>query len=63
MRAGEIAQWEKVLAAKLDDLNSIPGTHMVEEENLSLQNSIKLSFDLHTCAVACACTYRHTDKN
>ena len=32
-----MAQWVKALAAKLDNLSSIPGTHMVEEENRFLE--------------------------
>ena len=31
-RADEMAQWEKGLAVKSDDLSLIPGTHMVEGE-------------------------------
>lgn len=31
-----MAQWAKVLATKVDSLSSIPETHMVEKENLSL---------------------------
>jgi hypothetical protein len=31
-RAGEMAQWVKALAAKPDNLNSIPRTHMMEGE-------------------------------
>jgi hypothetical protein len=38
-----MAQWVKVLATKPDDLSSIPGTHMTEEEKW-LQ---KLSSDLY----------------
>lgn len=33
----EAGEWEKVLAAKPDDLNSIPKTHLVEEEDCLLQ--------------------------
>ncbi|ERE68985.1 hypothetical protein H671_7g17502 [Cricetulus griseus] len=29
--------WVEVLAAKLDDLSSVPGTHVVEGENLPVQ--------------------------
>lgn len=36
-------QQEKVLAAKLDDLSSVLGNHIVERET----NSGKLSTDLH----------------
>ena len=32
-RASEMVQQVKVLAAKPDDLSSIPGTHTVEREN------------------------------
>lgn len=31
--AGEVAQWEKGLAAKPDDLSSIPEAHLMEEED------------------------------
>lgn len=30
--AGEMEQWIKELAAKSDDLSSLPWTHVVEEE-------------------------------
>lgn len=33
--AHEMAQWVKVLISKSDNLSSIPGSHMVEIENLS----------------------------
>lgn len=33
MKADEMAQWIKVLAAKLDYLSSISGTHVVGGEN------------------------------
>lgn len=36
-RAGERAQWIKVLVDKLDDLNSIPGTHVIPKRNPLLQ--------------------------
>lgn len=42
-RAGEIAQWIKVPAAKSDHLSSTPGTHVVEGKN----NSQKLLSDLY----------------
>lgn len=32
IRAGKMAQWIKVLVAKIDDLNSIPGTHVKGED-------------------------------
>lgn len=32
-RAGEMAQQVEMLAAKVDDLSSIPITHMVEGQN------------------------------
>lgn len=60
----KVAQWVKALAAKPEDLSSVPGTHMV---------SCKLSSDLHRRVVACASpnitfsvsvslshTYKHT---
>lgn len=31
--SGKMAQWVKILAAKPDNLSSIPGTHVVEGEN------------------------------
>jgi hypothetical protein len=33
MWAGELVQWVKVPAAKLNNLSSTPGMHMVEEDN------------------------------
>lgn len=39
-----MGQWVKVLAAKSDDLNSIPSTHIVEGEDRHPQ----LSFDVHS---------------
>lgn len=33
----ELVQWVKTLVAKPDDLNSIPGAHMVEGGTQSLQ--------------------------
>lgn len=47
--AGETAPWVTALAAKPDDLNSIPSTHVVEEEN----QSVGLSSGLHVQTVAC----------
>ena len=46
-----MAQQVKVLAAKPQNLGSIPGTYMIKRENQLLQvgRSGKLSFDLHTC--------------
>lgn len=35
--ASEMGQWVEVLAAKFDDLSSIPRTYMVERENGLLQ--------------------------
>jgi hypothetical protein len=35
--ASVMALWEKVLANKLGDLSSIPGTHNKKEENHPLQ--------------------------
>lgn len=42
MRASKIAQPVKALTNKLDDLRSVPGTHMVGEMQLH-----KLTPDLH----------------
>lgn len=39
-RAGELAQQESVLAAKPDDLSSIPGTHLVEARTDSQKCSL-----------------------
>lgn len=55
-RAGEVAQQIGVLATKLDDVSSSPGSHLGEERTSS---SSKLSSDLHKCAV---CTHTHTHK-
>lgn len=61
--ASEITQL-KVMADKLDDLNSIPETHTVEGEKI---NAYKFSFDLHTytyshvCAHTQRTTQTHTD--
>lgn len=38
-----MAQWAKVFIIRLDDLSSIPETHMVEGENQLLQMSSDLS--------------------
>lgn len=43
------------LAAKPDDLGSIPGTYTVEGENQLPQS------DLHTCTLAHKCTHRETE--
>jgi hypothetical protein len=34
VRAGEMAQWGKVLAAKSDDFSSSPETYVVEREKI-----------------------------
>lgn len=31
--AGKMAEWVKVLAIKINDLSSIPGTHSVDRKN------------------------------
>lgn len=46
VRAGQTAQGNGAAVAKLDSLNSIPRTHMVEERT----SSQKLPSDLHTHA-------------
>lgn len=33
LRAGDMAQWLKMLVNKPDDMSSIPGTHSTEGEN------------------------------
>lgn len=48
-RVGEMAQQVKVLAAKPNDLSSIPGALHGE------RRQSKLTPDLHVCAVACTC--------
>lgn len=55
--AGEAAQQAKALAAKSEDLSSIPGTHVVEKEKRFLKVVLKPS-----CAVAHRRihTYTHT---
>jgi len=45
---GEMAQWVKVLVDETDNLNSVPGTHMVEGDNLTS--------NYHNCSVV----YTHT---
>lgn len=35
-KAGKMAQWVEVPATKPNDLSSTPGTHMMEEDNLTL---------------------------
>lgn len=44
----EMAHLVKVFAVKLDDLGSIPGTHIIEGTS-----SIKLSPNIHMHAMAC----------
>lgn len=36
-RPHEMAQWVKTAAAKPEDLNFVPGPHMMEEENQFLK--------------------------
>lgn len=31
MGTGQMAQWAKVIVVKINDVSSIPGTHMVEK--------------------------------
>lgn len=52
-RAGEMAQWVKVFAAKIYDLNSI---HMVES------TTFKSSSDPHTCYDIHVPTHIYTQK-
>lgn len=56
--ASEITQL-KVMADKLDDLNSIPETHTVEGEKI---NAYKFSFDLHTYTYSHVCVRMHTHR-
>lgn len=46
-----MTQWTKMLAPKLEDLSSIPGTRWVWKERT---NSLKLSSNPHVCNVVCA---------
>lgn len=46
---GKMAQLVKALASKPDNLASTPGSHTVDEEKT---DSLRLSFDLHSSAVA-----------
>lgn len=36
--AGDLAQWVKAPAARPDDLNSVPRTHMVDGKNWYLES-------------------------
>lgn len=48
-RLARLLSWVRALAAKLDNLSSIPRTHVIEEENQPVQ----LSSDLHQLAYMC----------
>lgn len=48
-----MAHWVKVLGAKLDNLSSFPGTHMVEEQI----NFCKMSSDCHIHYGTCIQTF------
>lgn len=48
-----MAHWVKVLGAKLDNLSSFPGTHMVEEQI----NFCKMSSDCHIHYGTCVQTF------
>lgn len=50
--------WVKALAAKLDNLSSIPRTHLVEGKN----GFLKLSSILHVPTMARMCARTHTHK-
>lgn len=54
-----MAQWVEGLAAKPDDLSSIPKAHRVEEKK---NDFCKFSSELHICAVACPHKCGHTLK-
>jgi hypothetical protein len=62
LRTREMVQQVQTLGAKLDDLNSIFWTHLVEGENSSDQ----LSSDFHTYIMvhvhACTCVPTHTNE-
>jgi hypothetical protein len=47
MWASEMAQWVRVIAAKPDDLSSIPEPHVLERKNplLTINQSINQSID------------------
>lgn len=51
-----MAQWVKVFAAKIHDLISTPGTHMIESTNF------EPSSDSHTHAMTCMHPYIYTHK-
>lgn len=53
-----MVQWVKVLATRSDNLNSTPGSHMVEGEN----GLLKFSCDFPTCAMALG-THTHVIRN
>lgn len=44
---GKVVQWVRLFAIKPDNMNSIPGTHMLEKTD-----SCSLCSDIHTCTVA-----------
>jgi hypothetical protein len=46
----------RALAAKADDLSSIPGTHMVEK---GMHKTRKFFSDLHLCTVASTYSPQH----
>lgn len=64
--AGKMAQGVTALAAKSDDLSSIPGTLVVEGKNLTPERSCPLAFTCtpwHTCAsLSLKHTCTHTRK-
>lgn len=51
--ASKMAQQTKALAAEPEDLSSLPRTHGRVMEGRS--NFYKLSSDIHTCVLVCAC--------
>jgi hypothetical protein len=53
-----MAQWVKLLAAKPNNLSSIPGTYMGERTN-----SFKLSSGLHLYTVTCAASSTKNSVN
>ena len=58
--AFKMAQWVKVLAAKSDDLSSIPGPHLVERVDRCLKICPLTSIQVLRHMLACKHTHTHT---
>ena len=70
VRAGEMAQWERVLAALADDLGLIPSTHITITHitihnccNYSPRGSDTLFWSLKTPGTYVVHTHIHADKS